>query len=101
VNDTDPAAAAAEVPSDLVTVKAASKLLAVHVGTVYLIIRKGQLRAWKRVGGHARVSRAEVQALMRPVQIRHAGDEPPRPRTQEEADSAAAVERLRKKGYKA
>lgn len=87
------------IPNDLITAKAASNVLAVHVGTVYRLVRSGKLRAWKRIGGRVRVSRADVEALLVPVEVREA-DETPRGKSHEEEAAAKAAEELRKRGYR-
>lgn len=85
-----------ELPSDLITAAKAAEVLAVHVATVYRLVRSGKLRAWKRVGGRVRVSRAEVQALLVPVEVQVAG-EVPRGQSHEEKAAMEAKERLEKK----
>ena len=81
-------------PTDLITAQKAAEILAVHVATVYRLIRSGRLRAWKRIGGRLRVSRADAQSLLLPVEVGGA-NETPRGRTHEEEAAAAAVERMK------
>lgn len=94
-----PTSPPSEMPGDLISVRDAADLIAVSVATIYRIIGEGHLHAWRRVGGHCRVSKAEVVALMRPVEVRHARDS-----IFVDADEQAAqdaVVRLRDKGYRA
>jgi excisionase family DNA binding protein len=92
-------------PADLVTPARAAKRLRVDVATVYRWIRKGWLRAWERAGGDMRVSRAEVLALARPVQVEPRQTAPlpswepaPAPARIDTPAHRAAVEELRKLG---
>lgn len=84
------------IPTDLITARAGAKLLAIHPTTLYRIIREGGLRAWKRVGGHVRVSKADVLSLMVPVQVGKASERSEED-SQLEAEAAAAKERLERK----
>lgn len=85
-------------PTDLITAAKAAEILAVHQATVYRLIRSGRLRAWKRLGGRVRVSRADVEALLLPVEVRTA-DELPKGESHQERAAAEAKERLKGKGY--
>lgn len=88
----------APIPSDLVSPQTAATLLGVHLATVYRLIRSGRLRAWRRVGGRLRVSRAEVLGLLVPVEVTGGGTETPRGPTHEEQAAQAAVARMRAEG---
>ena len=50
---------------DVVTTREAAELLGVSLRTVQLWVEDGVLRAWKTAGGHRRVSRNSVEALVR------------------------------------
>ncbi len=56
-------------PADPISLKDAAKLLGVHQGMIYRLIKQGDLRAWTLPGGHKRVSRAEVLAFPEPCQL--------------------------------
>ncbi len=61
------------IPSDLIPVKDACALIPSPRGktalsTVYRLVRRGELRAWRR-GPWTFVSRQEVVELMKPVQL--------------------------------
>lgn len=81
-------------PDDLIVPLAASKLIRSHVATIYRLIHSGELRAYKR-GARYLVSRADVLALLQPVQPAAKIDV-----YEEERISAATTERLRALGYK-
>ncbi len=57
------------LPDDMITPKAASAVLGVHVGTIYRLVRRGELRAWRRIGGRLMASRKDVQELLAPVLV--------------------------------
>lgn len=90
---------APSVPADLITVQGAANLLKVHPATCYRLIRTGGLRAWKRLGGRVRVSRADVLALLVPVVVRSPLEVPPA-RTHESEAARLAVEELRRRGVR-
>ncbi len=52
------------LPTDLITPKAAARLLHAHVASVYRWITQGKLRSWKRAGTRHLVNRADVLALL-------------------------------------
>ncbi len=58
----------ADVPEDLIRPSKAAKILACHQATVYRLIMRGTLRAWRLGKDHYRVSEADVRALLQPVQ---------------------------------
>lgn len=63
-----------QLPSDLVSVGRAAKIIGCSPKQVYRWIRPGKkkparLRAWKVAGSRYRVSRAEVEALIQPVPV--------------------------------
>jgi excisionase family DNA binding protein len=87
------------VPEDLITPRAAAKILRAHVGTIYRWILSGKLPAWRRAGARYLVSRADVEALLAPV--RPAAKRPPLPSQRaQEARHRQAVESLRKAGFR-
>ncbi|MFF8019819.1 excisionase family DNA-binding protein [Streptomyces sp. NPDC007896] len=55
----------AAVPSDLIGPKRAGELLGVSYGTVYSMIARGELIAYRVTNGIARLSEAEVRAHVR------------------------------------
>lgn len=63
-----------ERPADLMTTLEAAALIHVHPNTIRTWIRGGQLPAWRFGLRSLRVSRADVLAMLRPVQV---GDPPP------------------------
>ncbi|ABD88030.1 GAF domain-containing protein [Rhodopseudomonas palustris] len=50
---------------DVVTTSQAAKLLGISVRTAQLLVESGALTSWKTPGGHRRVYRADVMALMK------------------------------------
>lgn len=52
-------------PSDLITAKAAARLLLCNVHTIYRYIKSGQLKGYRRAGSRWYVSRAAALALLR------------------------------------
>ncbi|MFC0242913.1 excisionase family DNA-binding protein [Rhodopseudomonas telluris] len=50
---------------DVLTTSQAAKLLGISVRTAQLLVESGSLTSWKTPGGHRRVSRADVIALMK------------------------------------
>lgn len=69
-----------ELPSDLVTIKDAAKLVNnTHRGTIRRWILTGKLPAWK-LGSRFLVSRADVLAMIRP----HVNERPQLPATRRE-----------------
>jgi excisionase family DNA binding protein len=50
--------------SDVLTTSQAAKLLGISVRTAQLLVEGGSLTSWKTPGGHRRVYRADVMALM-------------------------------------
>lgn len=52
------------VEKSFCTTREAATLLGVSVGTVQMWVESGVLRAWKTTGGHRRVLRESVQALL-------------------------------------
>lgn len=50
--------------ADYCSIKEASQILGVSPKTIQLWVENGNLRAWKTAGGHRRVIRESVQALM-------------------------------------
>jgi excisionase family DNA binding protein len=50
---------------DVLTTSQAAKLLGISVRTAQLLVESGALTSWKTPGGHRRVYRAEVMALMK------------------------------------
>lgn len=55
-------------PSDLLTTAAAAELIQVHRNTLRSWITNGSLRAWRCGIRSLRVSRADVLAMLKPVQ---------------------------------
>lgn len=53
-----------ESPTEVLTTKEVAKLLGVAVRTVQLWVESGVLRAWKTAGGHRRIARDSVEALL-------------------------------------
>ena len=51
-------------PTDFVSTREAAQLLGVAPRTVQLWVESGVLAAWKTAGGHRRVARASVEALL-------------------------------------
>jgi len=49
---------------DVMTTRAAAELLGVSLRTVQLWVERGALTAWKTIGGHRRVLRSSVDALL-------------------------------------
>jgi excisionase family DNA binding protein len=92
-----------DLPQDLITPNRAARRLRLNVATVYRWIQRGWLQAWKLPGRGVRVSRAEVLAAARPVQVQPrrvirlaSGDEVPA--VVDTPAHRAAVEELRKLG---
>lgn len=52
------------MPTDILTTAQAAKLLGISVRTAQLLIEGGSLTSWKTPGGHRRVYRADVEALV-------------------------------------
>lgn len=52
--------------NDVLTTSQAAKLLGISVRTAQLLVEGGSLRSWKTPGGHRRVYRDDVLALMKP-----------------------------------
>ena len=90
-----------EVPSDLMSPRAAARLLGIHHATAYRMIHDGRLRAWRRGGTVFRVSRTDVLALLEPYQ-----PAPPLTAHRDHGDPAQseghrrACEQLRAAGYR-
>jgi excisionase family DNA binding protein len=59
-----------EIPKDLISPKAASKILHCHLATVYRLVHSGRLRSWWRGGTRHLVSEADVRALFEPLAVR-------------------------------
>lgn len=53
-----------ESPTEVLTTKEVATLLGVAVRTVQLWVESGVLRAWKTAGGHRRIARDSVEALL-------------------------------------
>jgi excisionase family DNA binding protein len=51
---------------DVLTTSQAARLLGISVRTAQLLVEGGSLTSWKTPGGHRRVYRADVMALMKP-----------------------------------
>lgn len=80
------------LPTDLIEVNAAARLLGCHVSAVYRYIHSGKLPAW-RIGGKLRLSRVDVVAFPeRTVKVEVVKEI--RPLTQ-----AETMQRLRAAGY--
>lgn len=56
------------LPGDLITPKAAARLLKVHVSSVYRWILAGKVRAFRRAGARYWISEAEVRAAWAEVE---------------------------------
>lgn len=86
------------VPDDLITPKAAAKLVNVHISSVYRWVLSGKLKGYRRAGSRYLVSRADVLGMIQPVEV----EAPDRPRTRREEEEAArrAVEELRRQGIR-
>ena len=52
-------------PTDLITPKQASRILRVHLSTIYRFVMTKRLPAWKRAGNRYMVRRSDVEGLMR------------------------------------
>ncbi len=52
------------MPTDILTTAQAAKLLGISVRTAQLLIEGGSVTSWKTPGGHRRVYRADVEALV-------------------------------------
>lgn len=52
------------MPTDILTTAQAAKLLGISVRTAQLLIEGGSLTSWKTPGGHRRVYRADVEAMV-------------------------------------
>src|SRR5688500_16200928 len=52
------------MPTDILTTAQAARLLGISVRTAQLLIEGGSLTSWKTPGGHRRVYRADVEALV-------------------------------------
>lgn len=63
------------------TTREASERLGVCVRTTQLWVESGLLAAWKTAGGHRRVSRESVEALLHRVADTSPGQQPPTPDT--------------------
>ncbi len=69
---------------DLLSTSEAAKLLGVSLRTVQLWVESGVLRAWKTAGGHRRILRTSVEAVL--AERRQAiAEEPPRKTATEQA----------------
>ncbi len=56
--------------SDVLTTSQAARLLGISVRTAQLLVEGGSLTSWKTPGGHRRVYRTDVMALMKhPPQV--------------------------------
>ena len=62
-------------PAEVLTTKQAADMLGVAVRTVQLWVEAGVLRAWKTAGGHRRITRGSVDALL--ASRAHSIAEPP------------------------
>jgi excisionase family DNA binding protein len=61
---------ATDFPDDLLKPSEAAVLLHCHVATVYRLVGRGLLRAWRRgLSRRLLVSRADALALLRPVPV--------------------------------
>jgi hypothetical protein len=88
----------ATIPDDLIDARAVARLVRAHIATVYRWLLSGRLRAWKRCG-RLFASRAEALALFAPVQPRKAERLSPS-RTERSRAAEAAVEELRRQGFR-
>ena len=66
------------VEKSFCTTRQAADLLGVSVGTVQLWVENGLLKAWKTAGGHRRVMRDSVEALLHKSSERQSAHVPPR-----------------------
>lgn len=66
------------VEKSFCTTRQAAELLGVSVGTVQLWVENGLLKAWKTAGGHRRVMRDSVEALLHKTPERSAAHSVPR-----------------------
>jgi excisionase family DNA binding protein len=86
-------------PADILTTSQAAKLLGISVRTAQLLIEGGSLRSWKTPGGHRRVYRADVMALINqthpalPPSVLSASDVHDDARTGNESGRLLALER--------
>jgi excisionase family DNA binding protein len=53
------------MPGDVCTTSEAARLLGVSNTTVQTMVERGELRAWKTLGGHRRISVAAIERLRR------------------------------------
>lgn len=87
------------IPSDLLHICLAVRLIpgskpgrTLHCGTLKRWIDEGKVRGWK-IGGRIHVSRAELLALVRPVQPRRPRAVPEPTRAQQAALTKAILQR--------
>lgn len=57
-----------ELPSDLIRPGQAAKLLGLHMATVYRMMDDGRLPFYRPAARQRRVRRADVEAMLRPVE---------------------------------
>ena len=86
------------VPADLITPKEAAHLAGVHTTTLLAWVRAGKLRGYRRAGSRYLVSRADVLALITPVEV--VPEVRGRTAAEQELAAAMAAERLRRRGYR-
>lgn len=82
------------IPDDLITAKAAAKLIAVSVSTIHRWKEDGTLRRFRLAGRRYRFSKADVLALV----VEMDSPEPIRTTLQDEDAAAAAMARMRAAG---
>lgn len=84
------------MPTDLITPKAAAKIVKSHVATIHRWLRQGKLKGYRLAGFRFLISEAEVRACLSPVEV----EVPvvPRTRAQDIAAADAAVARMRANG---
>ena len=56
------------VPADLLSPKAAARLLDIHISTLYRWVLTGRLKSYWRGGCRRLISRADLLALIRPAE---------------------------------
>ena len=65
--------------SDLLSTREAAQLLGISLRTAQLWVESGVLRAWKTAGGHRRILRASVEAVLAERRIAVGDASPPAP----------------------
>jgi len=88
----------ADPPTDLIRPSEAARLLSCHVGTIHRWINRGKLPGYDRAGTRVMVSRADVLALVRPLEVTTGRKARPRTTGQARKGHREAMRQLRKAG---